>query len=214
MNKTPNHRIQDLWQCQPVEGFQMSAEEICRRTSKFEKRIVWRNVREYVAGLIVTVFFGWSLLRTHDVLFRSAFAVLIAGVIYVLYQLHRKGAARLDPTALADTDCLQFYRNELRRQRDLLRSVWSWYLGPLVPGLVLLTVASALANPHLPNLVALAISDVFVAGVLIFVWKLNSRAARSLQRIKAIRDMHEAKVWISHDPEDWKEFPHAPKAID
>jgi len=39
-------------------------------------------------------------------------------------------------------------------------------------------------------------------------------ATRSLQRIKAIRDMHEAKVWISHDPEDWKEFPHAPKAID
>lgn len=40
------------------------------------------------------------------------------------------------------------------------------------------------------------------------------QASLSLQRIKAIRDMHEAKIWISHDPEDWKEFPHAPKAID
>src|SRR5882724_8894643 len=31
---------------------------------------------------------------------------------------------------------------------------------------------------------------------------------KSLQRIKAIRDMHGATVWITHDPDDWKEHPH------
>jgi N-acyl homoserine lactone hydrolase len=36
----------------------------------------------------------------------------------------------------------------------------------------------------------------------------------SLKRLKAIRDMHEATIWISHDPEDWADFPHAPKAIE
>lgn len=30
----------------------------------------------------------------------------------------------------------------------------------------------------------------------------------SLRRIKAIRDMHGATMWITHDPEDWKEHPH------
>jgi N-acyl homoserine lactone hydrolase len=39
-------------------------------------------------------------------------------------------------------------------------------------------------------------------------------AVLSLKRIKAIRDMHEASIWISHDPEDWAEFPHAPKPIE
>lgn len=41
-----------------------------------------------------------------------------------------------------------------------------------------------------------------------------AEAVRSLQRIKAIRDLHEATVWISHDPEDWAELPHAPTAIE
>jgi glyoxylase-like metal-dependent hydrolase (beta-lactamase superfamily II) len=36
----------------------------------------------------------------------------------------------------------------------------------------------------------------------------------SLKRIKAIRDMHEATLWISHDPEDWAELPHAPASIE
>lgn len=39
-------------------------------------------------------------------------------------------------------------------------------------------------------------------------------AVRSLQRLKAIRDMHEATVWISHDPDDWAELPHAPVPIE
>jgi N-acyl homoserine lactone hydrolase len=40
------------------------------------------------------------------------------------------------------------------------------------------------------------------------------QATLSLKRIKAIRDMHEATLWISHDPDDWKEMPHAPTAIE
>ena len=30
----------------------------------------------------------------------------------------------------------------------------------------------------------------------------------SLKRIKAIRDMQGATMWITHDPDDWKEYPH------
>jgi len=41
-----------------------------------------------------------------------------------------------------------------------------------------------------------------------------TQAALSIQRCKAIRDMHEATVWITHDPEDWAELPHAPTAIE
>jgi glyoxylase-like metal-dependent hydrolase (beta-lactamase superfamily II) len=41
-----------------------------------------------------------------------------------------------------------------------------------------------------------------------------AQAALSIQRVKAIRDMHEATVWITHDPEDWVELPHAPTAIE
>jgi glyoxylase-like metal-dependent hydrolase (beta-lactamase superfamily II) len=33
-------------------------------------------------------------------------------------------------------------------------------------------------------------------------------ATLSLKRIKALRDITGATVWITHDPEDWKEHPH------
>ena len=33
-------------------------------------------------------------------------------------------------------------------------------------------------------------------------------AVLSLRRIKALRDLHGATVWITHDPDDWKEHPH------
>ncbi len=41
-----------------------------------------------------------------------------------------------------------------------------------------------------------------------------TQAALSIQRVKALRDLHEATVWISHDPEDWAELPHAPTPIE
>lgn len=40
------------------------------------------------------------------------------------------------------------------------------------------------------------------------------RSVLSIKRLKAIRDLHEVKIWISHDPEDWAELPHAPTAIE
>lgn len=33
---------------------------------------------------------------------------------------------------------------------------------------------------------------------------------RSIQRLKLIRESADATVWITHDPEDWAEFDHAP----
>lgn len=33
---------------------------------------------------------------------------------------------------------------------------------------------------------------------------------RSIRRLQMIRDAADATVWISHDPEDWAEFQHAP----
>ena len=34
------------------------------------------------------------------------------------------------------------------------------------------------------------------------------QSVKSIRRIKVLRDMHDATVWITHDPEDWKEHPH------
>jgi hypothetical protein len=115
-------------------------------------------------------------------LLRIAYGVLIAGMGFVLLQLHYKGRAVTLPTSQTGAQCAQFFRSELERQRDLISHVWSWYLAPLVPGLVLFTIALALVNPRPVKFAFLAAFDFVIASIFIHIWKLNLRAARSLQR--------------------------------
>jgi hypothetical protein len=159
----------------------MSVAELRRRSTKLEKQIWRRNAREYAAGAVVAVLIGFSFFRTHDPLARVAFAMLIGGLAAVTYHLHRHGSARSVPSEMGIRNCLEFLRGELERQRDLVGSVWTWYLGPLIPGQVVLTISSALANRRPTHLTALAIANLVVAGVLFFIARLNARAARALQ---------------------------------
>jgi len=183
MNEHRDNPVQEIWQCQPTEGIKISADEIRRRAGKFEHQIQWRNVREYLGALVAAVLLGSFLLRSHDILYRAAFGLFVAGLAWVVIQIHRQGKVRSLPAAMGSASCLQFYRGELERQRNLVVNVWPWYLAPLVPGFVVYTAAYAMANPHWGNLAGVALLDGFVAAVFFFIWKLNRRAARSLQRI-------------------------------
>ena len=62
--------------------------------------------------------------------------------------LHLWGTARTLPSDLALTSALEFHRVQLERQRDLLRSVWWWYLLPFAPGVLVLEIGHALAQPE------------------------------------------------------------------
>jgi hypothetical protein len=183
MNELHNNQSQQLWQSQPVEGIKMSAEAIRKRAGKFERTILWRNRREYVGALIPAALFAFSFVKTHDILFRIAFGTLIAGLALMVFHLHHKGSARTLPGTLGASTCVQFFRGELERQRDLVANVWPWYLAPLVPGFVLYTAAYGRALPYPVNLGGMALLDGIVAAVFFFIWKLNQRAAGSLQRL-------------------------------
>jgi hypothetical protein len=191
MNEHLNHPPKQLWQSQPVEGIQMSLDAIRKRAGKFETTILWRNRREYVGALIPAVLFAFFFVRTHDILFRIAFGTLIAGLAFMVFHLHQRGSARTLPEALGASTCVQFFRGELERQRDLVANVWPWYLAPLVPGFVLYTAAYGRALPYPVNLVGMAWLDGIVAAVFFFIWKLNQRAARSLQHL--IDELHAAE---------------------
>jgi Flp pilus assembly protein TadB len=93
-----------------------------------------------------------------------------------MWQLHRRARARPLPEALAGS-LMEFHRAELARQRDALRSVWRWYIGPLVPGLVLFLCGRQIENGSWQP-AAFAIVALLLAGVVV----LNLHAARRLQR--------------------------------
>ena len=160
----------------------MSAESLRQRSGKFEKMFRWRNAREYVASLLAAVGFGYFFATTRAVLFRIAYVLFIAGLGWVVFQLHRKGSSKSMPATMGTSTSLQFFRVELERQRDVVKNVWPWYLAPLVPGFVVLTVGYALARPYPVGLASAVWLDAIVAVLFFLVWKMNQRAARCLQR--------------------------------
>ena len=181
MNELNDNSAQKIWQSQPVEVTTMSAEVIRKRASKFERTIWWRNAREYVAALFVIAAFGSSFVRNHGVLHRIARGLLIAGAVWIVIQLHRRASARYVPMEAETSTSLRLYRAELERQREALKSVWWWYLAPIVPGLVVSTLAHAIAHPGPLSWAKLALYDAVFAAALFGIWKLNLRAARRLQ---------------------------------
>ena len=174
--------VQKLWQDQPVEGIKMSVDEIRRRAGKFERRIRWRNRREQVGCVIVSGLFIYFLFDTNNVLFRIAYGLFVAAMVWVAVQLQRKGSVKSLPADMEAASSLLFFRRELERQRDAIRNVWPWYLAPMVPGYLMLTVAYAISFPRPVRWLGVVAFDVFVVFMFIVIWKMNLKAARCLQR--------------------------------
>lgn len=159
----------------------MSADVIRLRASKFERKISRRNLRETVAGVLVIGFFAFCFFTAQEIALRITWGLFIAGVIVVLLNLRLQASGKTMPTGMGGVSCVEFFRSELERQRDALKSVWKWYLAPVVPGYVALNVAFALGFGY-RGLGRLALLDLFFVGIFIGVWWLNQRAAHRLQR--------------------------------
>jgi len=190
--------ITNVWKNQGMEMTEISLEGIRQKARKFETRIFWRNLREYVAGAIVVASFGYVILVSHPALIRAGCGLVIAGALYMMYMLRMKGSARTAPAELAFRTCVDFHRQELQRQRDLLRGVWSWYLLPFVPGMAIFLIGlfkNTMEQPNAPAhagiiVAAFAISGLVCAAVFVGVGMLNQWGARQLQReIDALEEL-------------------------
>jgi len=180
-----------VWRNQPRESVEISLDDIRRKAQKFQRRILWRNLREYAAAAIVIASFGYIFWGASPVpLIRAGCGLLIVGTLFAMYALHRKGSARSVPAEMVFRTCIEFHREELRRQRDLARSVWTWYLLPFVPGLAVFLLGDFLRTMQMPNapahrgVIEMVFALVAVGCALVFVGvaKLNQWGARKIQR--------------------------------
>jgi len=184
-NESPStDRLQEVWQNQKPEGIRMSVEDLRSKAGKFHKRIWWRNAREYGAVIVVVVFLGFQLTRPADSLTRSGFALMIGGVLYLAWGLHKRSSTKRIPEELGFASSVDFFRQQLVRERDLMQTVGTWYLGPLLPGWVVVMIAIARTNPgHLPHFGFVCIAfNILSAALFVLVWQWNLRAACKVQR--------------------------------
>jgi hypothetical protein len=183
-NDFATQNAKDVWQRQTVEPLKMSIGEIRMRARKHERMVRRRNTIEYFAVALVVASFAYNVWHLHAALMRLGSSLCIAGLIYMAVQLHRRGSAKDVPPEMGLLSGIDFHRSELERQRDLLCGSWSWYLGPLLPGIAVLAVGALIHSPNLTWRGIVFVVAFCVATALVFwrVRRLHLKGAENLQR--------------------------------
>lgn len=176
--------IKNMWRAAPATSAAtpLQEAELAKHARTFQRRIARRNFLEYAAALLVCAGFAHYLWAFPDPLMRAGSLLSILGTLVVVWQLRRRASSRPLPGAQSALPNRDFHRAELMRQRDALRSVWLWYVAPLVPGMVVFRLGvNANPDPSLPFARGWA-ADGFIAGVVLVVILINLYGAHKLQR--------------------------------
>jgi hypothetical protein len=176
---------QQLWQSQQKEYDPVSLAEIHAKARAFDGKIQRRNAIEYVACGAVIVGFAQALLHGQNWLIRAGAAWFMLAAVFVAWQLHRRGST--DSASPSGETLVDGYRRQLIRQRDAIRTVGVWYIGPMIPGFLLMMPGfwlqaprhgQTLAQHHAALLVTYAIVVLLIVGI----WLLNLHGAKRLQK--------------------------------
>jgi len=173
--------LKTLWKSQGTEFPPMSLEDIRTQAGKLHSNVRWRNIREAAAAVLVVGGFGFYLWWFPDPLMRAGSVLVILGTLFVMWKLFTRGKSETLPGERSATTWTDYYRGELVRQRDLLKSVWKWYLAPLVPGMAIFLAGMAHSRPYAASG---KIAGVAALCALVFlgIGLLNNWGARQLQK--------------------------------
>jgi hypothetical protein len=138
--------LRELWVGEPDHGASGAAEELLdlvrRKSARFERMLVTRNLVECLAAVLVAAFFArYALSGAPNVVARiGAFIAAGSAVVIIVHLVrHGRSPAPLDPgqdLATYTAAMLAQYDHQIR----LLKSAKYWYLLPMYVGLL---VASA-----------------------------------------------------------------------
>ncbi|PWJ94917.1 hypothetical protein C8D77_1011603 [Mesorhizobium loti] len=183
-------RSQHSWMEQPVTTSAIELDRIKALHATLSRTTTRRNTLEYIAGgmaaaflLVMSVVTFLAARTAADWTMAAGFATLTLGLVAVGLNIFRKSTRADADLAASGIDHLQ---RRLLGERDLLRSAWLWYLGPMVPGFVLIYLGSWAAHPDRPIFALVGGASTF--AFLVFVVILNRRAARRIDtEIRALQ---------------------------
>jgi hypothetical protein len=175
--------IREAWQSQREDPVLLTAKELRLQSERLTKQVRLRNSFEYGTAAVIALVNGLYMWLFSSMLMRVGSALIVAGTVYVVVHLHRRGSAGSVSTAAPSLD---FLIAELKRQRDLLWKVWEWYLLPLFPGIAvflfgLSVMRGANGLPIVPDRsITLTVTLVVVSFALIAF--ANREVSRRLQQ--------------------------------
>ena len=154
----------------PLSEIRTKAERLDTKTRRW-------NAVGAVSIVLLVIAEVWQVWINAELLERTGDVLTIAALLYIAYRYRTHHRAPRS-AALGITNCVEFYRAELVRQRDVA-SDSRGYLLPFVPGVTLSLLAGNLQG--LPTLRMIGVAAFGVALFLGIAW-WNAYAARTLQR--------------------------------
>jgi hypothetical protein len=181
MNDCNETGAKRLWQSQPAEIPPMSTAYLRHRASELERAFWWRNFAEQGSCALALLYCSIMLFAAPDHWLRASMALLIVGIGWGMYQWRRRVRERSSFVA-AETG-LAFYLRELEHKRDLYRTMWRWYLLPMLPGTVTLVAWGYVRDPGMKG------TGLPWIGIgLVLAWTIHEqyKAARYQREIDAL----------------------------
>jgi len=177
-----SENLQQAWQRQALDAPRINLTYLRHHTERFQRRIRIRNAFEYLGGIaaILLVLSRWSYIQSRPLTFIGV-ALWVLATIYIMVQWHRRASAQPPAEQLGTLDALQFYRQQLVRQRDAVRDHWRRWLPPMAPGLVMVFIALFVEVQPIPWTKILAFATWIVFGVTMAVVN-NARRVRAFQQ--------------------------------
>lgn len=176
MESSADTEILRLWQKQARDEQMMPLDEIRTKAERLDTKTRRWRVATAVLFILLLIWEAGQVFLQEEMLERAGDLLTIAAIVYVAYRF-RKHRLAAPPVALGRTNCVDFYRAELVRQRDLSKDNWG-YLLPFVPGVALALFGGGLGDRPTSHMIALV-----AFGVVLFLgvawW--NAHAARKLQ---------------------------------
>jgi len=146
-----DHNLQSLWQSQPNNNSGSSMhvfeQQVAQDVMSFRHKIARRNQQESICALIVMCIFGYYCWALPEFLMRVGSGLIVLGSAAILYQLQFRAALQELPAEQLGQPFIIYYRSELMRQRNMLRSIWLYQFCPLLPGISIFFWGMAQPNP-------------------------------------------------------------------
>jgi hypothetical protein len=177
--------IKTLWTSQKTED-SVTLKTIHDTAARFQRRARLGNAIEYGASALAVAIFALYVVVLPGWMMKLGSGLVLLGVLYGMWQFFRRGRTDKVPDGSA-LDLVQFHRSALTRRRDLLRSYWTWFLLPTLPGTVLMILGRwvqshaswrSLAWDHEVIVMAGAVVVAIIGSILI----AQRWIARTLQR--------------------------------